>query len=269
MTHSQTDGTGPAGFAFEDGAGYELMMGRWSALVADPFLDWLGVPRNSDWLDSGCGNGSFTERVSLTQHPLSVVGVDPAPAQLDYARKRPTLGKVRLLQGDAQELPVADASVDAAVMALVLFFLPEPARGVQELMRVVRSGGIVAAYHWDLDAGGLPLQPIIDAACVDGYAPQRPPSAWVATQGASADLWVRTGLLDVQTVRFQITRRFDRFDDFWCTANLNPRLGRLFSSLSPDALKRLKCRVMEQLGTADNAPVFVSAIATGVKGHKR
>lgn len=54
-------------------------------------------------------------------------------------------------------LPFSDASFDAAVMSLVIFFVPEPARGVAEMARVVRPGGVVAAYVWDVMGGGLPF----------------------------------------------------------------------------------------------------------------
>ena len=46
---------------FDDGASYELMMGRWSVLVGERFIDWIGVPNGVRWLDIGCGNGAFTE----------------------------------------------------------------------------------------------------------------------------------------------------------------------------------------------------------------
>ncbi len=39
------------------------MMGRWSALVGELFLDWIAVPAGQRWLDVGCGNAAFTERV--------------------------------------------------------------------------------------------------------------------------------------------------------------------------------------------------------------
>ena len=47
-------------------------------------------------------------------------------------------------------LPFADASFDAAVMALVLFFVPDPAKGVAEMARVVRPGAL-----WRLICGIL------------------------------------------------------------------------------------------------------------------
>ena len=85
-------------------------MGRWSALVAPPFLAWLALPAGLRWLDDGCGDGSFTESLLLHQRPATVVGVDPAQAQLSYARQRVSHARVRFLHGDAQALPLPDAS---------------------------------------------------------------------------------------------------------------------------------------------------------------
>ncbi|MBC7939437.1 MAG: class I SAM-dependent methyltransferase [Chitinophagaceae bacterium] len=135
---------------FDDGADYETMMGRWSVLVAAPFLNWLALPQGLDWLDDGCGNGVFSEVLMSRQGPRSVVGADPSSAQLAFARQRPGAAGVRFIEGDAQALPLPNTCVDAAVMALVLFFLPDPARGLQEMLRVVRPGGTIAAYHWDM-----------------------------------------------------------------------------------------------------------------------
>jgi ubiquinone/menaquinone biosynthesis C-methylase UbiE len=52
----------------------------------------------------------------------------------------------RFQKGDATALPFPPVTFDAAVMALVIAFLPEPAKGVAEMARVVRPGGLVATY---------------------------------------------------------------------------------------------------------------------------
>ena len=57
-------------------------------------------------------------------------------------------------------MPFANRTFDAAVIALVIFFVPEPAKGVAEMVRVTRPGGLVAAYAWDALGGGLPFEPI-------------------------------------------------------------------------------------------------------------
>ena len=53
-------------------------------------------------------------------------------------------------------------------MALVLFFVPNPAKGVAEMARVVKPGGTVAAYAWDMLGGGFPQEPIFERAARDG-----------------------------------------------------------------------------------------------------
>ena len=63
-------------------------------------------------------------------------------------------------QGDATTLPFPESRFDAAVMALVIFFVLDPAKGVAEMVRVVAPGGTVAAYAWDIVGGGAPQQPI-------------------------------------------------------------------------------------------------------------
>ncbi len=257
-----------APFVFDDGAAYELMMGRWSTRVAQPFLDWLALPHGLDWLDDGCGDGSFTDVLVSRQHPARVVGVDPSQAQLAYARRRPGLAQVRFLVGDAQALPLASACMDAAVMALVLFFVPDPAQGVRELARVTRPGGTVAAYHWDVAGGGFPLQAIADALRAEGHPSQGPPSAWASSERASVELWRGAGLADVQTCRIEVSRRFGSFEEFWRTARGSPRVRDLLATAAPEQLHVLQARVRERLGVEGDGPVSVRARANAVKGTK-
>jgi ubiquinone/menaquinone biosynthesis C-methylase UbiE len=268
MTQSSPpDSTFDARLRFDDGAAYEAMMGRWSALVAAPFLDWLALPPGLAWLDDGCGNGAFTEVLVARQGPLSVVGVDASPAQLAFARQRPGVPGAQFLEGDAQVLPLQDASVDAAVMALVLFFLPDPVRGLQEMLRVVRPGGTIAAYHWDMAGGGFPLQPVLDAVRAEGHAAQQPPSAWTSALDASDQLWRQVGLVEVETRQFEVRRAFDSFDDFWRSTQGSPRLRQLFASLDPDALQRLRERVRATVGGAADEQLVLHARANAVKGR--
>ncbi len=71
---------------FTDGEAYERLMGRWSRLVAGPFLDWLNAPNNLTWLDVGCGNGAFTEALIARCAPAAVTAIDPSEEQLAFAR---------------------------------------------------------------------------------------------------------------------------------------------------------------------------------------
>jgi ubiquinone/menaquinone biosynthesis C-methylase UbiE len=118
--------------SFNDGASYERMMGRWSQIAGLQFLDWLAAPSGLRWLDVGCGNGAFTELVANGCAPLSIDGIDPSEGQLAYARSRELGPHATFTQGNAMALPFADNTFDVAVMALVMFFVPDPAKVVAD-----------------------------------------------------------------------------------------------------------------------------------------
>ena len=110
---------------------------------------WLGVPPGRRWLDVGCGTGALAQTALRQVAPSQVVGVDSSEGYLAYARRHIKSDVATFQTGDAQHFPFDDASFDVAVSGLVLNFLPRPTHGVQEMVRVVRQGGTVAAYVWD------------------------------------------------------------------------------------------------------------------------
>lgn len=100
---------GEAEKLFTDGEAYERLMGRWSRIVGEGFLDWLSAPKNLRWIDVGCGNGAFTEELIARCAPAAVIAIDPSDDQLAYARTRPGLRMTDFRVGDAQNLPFAIA----------------------------------------------------------------------------------------------------------------------------------------------------------------
>jgi ubiquinone/menaquinone biosynthesis C-methylase UbiE len=136
---------------FADGKAYERLMGRWSQVAGATFLDWLGLPAGLKWLDVGCGNGAFTETLIAKAAPSEVAGIDPSEGQLAYARTRSGAKRATFQMAGAQDIPFADNSFDAAVMPLVISFVPDPVKAVAEMKRMVRPGGTVGAYMWDVE----------------------------------------------------------------------------------------------------------------------
>ncbi|PMZ31333.1 SAM-dependent methyltransferase, partial [Pseudomonas sp. GW247-3R2A] len=76
------------------------------------------------------------------------------------ARQKFAAKPVELSIGDAMALPYDSNRFDAAVMALVLFFVPDARKGASEMVRVTKPGGMVASYTWDIMRGGTPTQPL-------------------------------------------------------------------------------------------------------------
>ena len=199
---------------FADGAAYERRMGRWSRLVGEIFLDWLSAPTGLRWLDVGCGNGAFTEVLIARSVPAAVSGVDPSEGQLSYARARSSAGLAEFRVGDAQALPYADRSFDAAAMALAISFVPDPHKAAREMVRVVKPGGLVATYMWDLPGGGLPVAPMYRTLQSLGIAVSLPGTE-VSRRDDMQALWVQAGLQSVETRVIRIPVAYAGFDEFW------------------------------------------------------
>src|SRR5205807_2932368 len=252
---------------FDDGAAYERMMGIWSRLAGEIFLDWLAPRKGLRWIDVGCGNGAFTELIAARAAPAEVQGIDPSDGQLAYARTRSGAEIAKFRKGDAMALPFADRAFDVAVMALVIFFVPEPAKGVAEMMRVVAPRGEIAAYAWDIPGGGFPLQPMQTELQAMGIPPVRPPSSDISKMDALQRLWKGAGLVDVETRRIDVQRSFVDFDDFWSASTLSSSIAPVIASMAPDDLTRLKEAMRARMKADRAGRIVYGAWANAIKGR--
>jgi ubiquinone/menaquinone biosynthesis C-methylase UbiE len=102
--------------------------------------EWLGARARGRVLEVAIGTGR-----SLPFYPADVdlTGVDLSTEMLAIARRRAAEeGRaVALVEGDAERLPVDDASFDTVVCALSLCSIPDPAAAVAEMRRVLVPGG--------------------------------------------------------------------------------------------------------------------------------
>ena len=251
---------------FNDGAAYEQFMGAWSQLVGGPFLDWLKPQPGKAWIDVGCGNGAFTEQLVQRCKPTTVVGIDPSEGQLAFARTRPATTAVTYQLGDAMALPVADKSFDLATMALVIFFVPEPAKGVAEMVRAVRPGGVVASYALDFMGGGFPYEPILSGMRLIGMKPMRPPSAEASRMADLNALWTGAGLEQIETLEISVTRTFPNAEAYWSTITKSPTTGPAIAALSPPEFLKLTDHARTHLKTDAAGQVTYTARAHAING---
>jgi SAM-dependent methyltransferase len=254
---------------FIDGTGYERYMGKWSQLAGRRFLEWLAPTPGWRWVDVGCGNGAFTEMLVEHTAPLSVDGIDPSDAQLAFARTRPAASVATFHQGDAMSLPFPDGAFDAAVMPLVIAFVPKPAKGIAEMERVVRPGGIVAAYMWDQPGGRFPYEALMSEMRAMGVTVPFPPSPEASGMDVMRDLWTAAGMNDVETCEIIVERAFTDFDDYWTTVRLGPSVGPPLAAMSARDLAALETRMRACLPAAPNGRITYSACANAVVGRAR
>jgi SAM-dependent methyltransferase len=253
---------------FNDGAAYEQMMGIWSRFAGEIFLDWLAPLPGLRWIDIGCGNGAFTELLVERCGPVEVQGIDPSEGQLAFARTRPAARLAEFLQGDAMALPFPASRFDAAVMALVLVFVPDPAKGVAEMVRVVSPGGMVATYMWDMVGGGFPLDPILAEMRAMGLVPPRPPRVDASRMDVLRDLWRDAGLEDVQTLEIAVTRTFADFGDFWATSSKSSMLGSTLAAMASGDVEALQDRLRARLPADSSGRITCGARAHAIKGRR-
>lgn len=115
----------------------------WSSYIQGMFS---GLPSGATVLEMGAGTGYIT--ALLAEHGYDVLGFDLSEDML--ARARATLerqglaSRVRLWQGDAENVDLPDASVDAVVSRWVLWTLPDPRAALSEAVRVLKPGGVAA-----------------------------------------------------------------------------------------------------------------------------
>ncbi len=120
---------------------------NWAALRSELYGDQypleavIGLlPGSWTVVDLGCGTGELARRLAASVQ--SVIGVDQSADMLEGARALARgAGNVELVQGDLCALPLPDRCCDAALMLLVLSYLPAPGDALAEMARILRPGG--------------------------------------------------------------------------------------------------------------------------------
>jgi ubiquinone/menaquinone biosynthesis C-methylase UbiE len=126
-----------------DEAGRLSSWGRLELVRTQELLARFLPPPPALVLDVGGGPGSYA--IWLAERGYEVELLDPMELHVSQAR---AAGVARARTGDARELPFADGSTDAVALLGPLYHLPEPAdraRALNEALRVLRPGGVLAA----------------------------------------------------------------------------------------------------------------------------
>ena len=223
---------------------YDRFVGRYLPTLGPALADAAGVAAGMRVLDVGCGPGGLTRELASRVGAAAVAAIDPAPQFAAACAERNPGADVRV--GVAEELPWADGDFDAVLSSLVIGFMTDPDRGVREMARVTRPGGVVAACMWDTTAGGMTaLRTFWDAVRqVDPGAEGERRMAGTA-EGDIAERFRRAGLEDVVAGELAARGAYTDFEDYWepLTFGIGPS-GQHLVSLPADrqAAVREACR---------------------------
>ena len=253
---------------FSNAEAYENYMGRWSRLFARRFADFVGIADGDRLLDVGCGTGSLTYTLAASAPRSEIVGIDPSSAFVEYARSHTSDPRLSFDVGNALSLPYPDASFDKCLCLLVLQFIPDVGRAIEEMRRVLRHGGSAAACVWDKDV--MEMHAVFWEPAAELEPGVKRGSGAPYTSGQLAALWKQSGLTNVEEIALEMPLEFASFDDFWA-----PHLGgqgpsgSYLVSLPPEKQIALRALVRDKiLGSGPDRPFSLKARAWAVRGVK-
>ena len=206
------------GRKYGDADGYDAYMGGWSTQLAVPFLDFASARDDTTIVDLGCGTANLLAAAAMAFRNARLIGVDPSPALLAKARRRPELVRATLLGGGVESIPLEADTSDFTLSLLVLQEFSDRPAALAEMRRITRPGGTVAACQWNFER-----MPVIDALMIAIEVVR--PSAVQSIAASSPTVfvneeelfacWRNAGLVEVRTGRITVTRTFDVFEDLW------------------------------------------------------
>jgi SAM-dependent methyltransferase len=231
------------------------------------------VPPAKLWLDIGCGTGALSQIILDVASPSKVMGVDPSEDYIAFARDQVADNRISFIIGDIQALALESAQYDVVVSGLVLNFVPHLGLAVSEMLRVVRPGGIVAAYVWDYADQMQLMRSFWDAAV------KLDPAAFdldegqrfqICKPGPLTKLFHTAKLNNIEVRVIDVPTVFRDFDDFW-----SPFLGgqgpapAYAMSLSEDRRTTLREEIRANLPIATDGSIHLIARAWAIRGVLR
>lgn len=250
-------------WATNDAGAYQQLFGPITSHVIDALLGAVRAGPGTRLLDVATGPGYVAARAAMIG--ATVTGLDRSPQMLALARAaHPTLD---LVEGNAEELGLPDASFDAAVASFVLLHLEHPERCAAELARVLVPGGRVAATVWNTPDRARLFGVVLEAARAAGAVPPALPPGpeflRFADDAEMTGLLAGAGFRDVTVQTIEWRARVPSAELLWHGfANGTARTRALLISQPPEVQAAIRAELARGLepyreGTGYAIPVSV------------
>ncbi len=171
-------------------------------------LDLVDLRPGERVLDVACGTGLVSFRMAAAVGERgTVVGTDISGQMVEAAGRIAAargIANASFERADAEELPLPDASFDAAVCALGLMYVPDPVQALGEMRRVLRPGGRAAAAVWGArgNCGWAEIFPITAARVTSEVCPL---FFQLGTRDTLAHAFQTAGFTDIRAERLRTT----------------------------------------------------------------
>lgn len=222
------------------------------------------------WIDVGGGSGALSDFVIQKYKPEYLFVIDQSEGFIQTVQSR--LGRKAVCKvGNAVNLPVDENSVHVAVSGVVLNFIPEPGKALEEMKRVTQNGGMVASYIWDY---GLNMEFLhhfwVSATELkqDASNSNEAKRFFTWTHALLKKLFMDAGSENIKTTLIVLDTNFTDFDFFW-----NPFLGgqgpapSYLMSLDDTEREKLKELQYQKLPIHPDGSISLSAKALAIKDN--
>jgi ubiquinone/menaquinone biosynthesis C-methylase UbiE len=202
-------------------------------------------------LAAGPGETGFlaAERIGLDGR---LVSTDVSPRMVDAARRGAEahgIANAEFRVMDAQQIDLPDASVDGVLSRFGVMFVPEPARALRAVRRVLRVDGRLAYAVWAQPDRNPWITELVGGVVQSGHAPPGDPLGptgpfSLAAPEANRELLEAAGFSDVRVEEIASAFAFDDFDHFWrVQSEVAGPVAVLLASLSGDEVDAIKATV--------------------------
>src|SRR3954453_1551589 len=155
-----------------------------------------GIARGESVLDLACGTGNAA--IEAARLGARVTGLDAAPRLIEVAEARAAATGVEaaFVGGDGRNLPFDDGAFDCVLSVFGVIFVPDPARAIAEIVRVLAPRGRALLSAWCPEGPVTSMVGVLGRGLAAAGAPSRPRFAWhepeavaelAAAHGATVD----------------------------------------------------------------------------------
>jgi len=229
-------------------------------LIGQRTIERLRLKPGDRVLDVACGSGaSAIPAAQSVGESGTVLGVDLAERLLELARAKARqlgLTNIRFQVGDMERSGCADENFDAVVCVFGIFFLPDMARAVRELWRMVRQGGQLAITTW----GPRVFEPGASAFW-EAVSHERPdlvrafdPWTRIDSPAGLEELLRASGIENANITPESNLQELATPDDWW-TIVLGTGYRSTIEQLDPAARERVRIANLESLGNIQSIEV--------------